>query len=125
MRPTRILFYGLLLSVTTATLHAQEPATKKQPEPTKQESVKEAVPKAEKVKLKGQQLPFYWGQIGLSDAQRKDVYKVQAKYDAQIAELEAKINALKEEMAKERFKLLSDPQKQRLEEIIRRKLGGG
>ena len=121
MRPTRTLFYVLLLSLTTATLQAQEPPTKKAPEPTKEEAKKEP----EAMPIKGQQLPFYWGQIGLSDGQRKQVYEVQAKYDADIAALEAKIKALKVEMAKERYNLLSESQRKKLEEIIRRKLGGG
>ena len=119
MRPTRIVFYVLLLSLTTASVQAQEPPAKKQPEPTKEES------ETEKPTIKGQQLPFYWGQIGLSDPQRKEIYELQAKYDVEIAELEAKIKALKTEMAKKRFELLSESQKKKLEEIIRRKIGGG
>ena len=125
MCPTRTLFYVLLLSLTTATLSAQEPPPKKEPEPAKEEPKKEADPVVVKAAIKGQQLPFYWAQIGLGDAQRKEIYSVQAKYDVQIAELEAKINALKEEMAKERMNLLSESQKKKLEEIVRRKVNGG
>lgn len=125
MRLTCIMFYVLVLGLTTGTLSAQEPAPKKQPEPANEETKKEAEPAPAKPTIKGQQLPFYWAQIGLSDGQRKEIYTVQAKYDTQIAELEAKIKALKLEMAKERFKLLSESQQKKLEEIIRSKLGGG
>lgn len=125
MRLTRILFYVLVLSLTTATLQAQEPVKEKQPEPAKEEPKKEGNPAAVKASIKGQQLPFYWAQLGLSDGQRKEIYGVQAKYDVQIEELEAKIKALKAEMAKERFNLLSESQKMKLEDIIRLKLGGG
>jgi flagellar motility protein MotE (MotC chaperone) len=74
------------------------------------------------VKARGQ-LPQYWGQLGLTDTQKQDVYKVQAKYNEQIEKLEAKIAELKSSMTSDRSKILTTEQKKRLEEIIKTKAG--
>ena len=79
-------------------------------------------PKAEP-KAKGQ-LPMYWGQLGLSAEQKDKVYKLQAKYNADIDKLEEEIKTLKAKLAKERLDLLSADQKKNLEEIIKKKSGG-
>jgi hypothetical protein len=75
-------------------------------------------------KAKGQ-LPTYWGQLGLSEEQKQKVYKVQNKYGEEIEKLEAKIKELKDKRDKDRFDILSNDQKKRLEEIIKSKAGGG
>ena len=93
-------------------------------EPTKSDPVKPAPPvPAPKVDYRGQ-LPFYWGQLGLTDQQRQEVYKINAEYGAQMAAPELKIEQLKEKRDQERFKVLSPVQKDRLEAIIRDKIGG-
>lgn len=70
------------------------------------------------------QLPFYWKELGLTDVQRQQVYKINAEYGEQIEALEVKIKLLKEKRDKERLEVLSPDQKKRLEEIIRKKIGG-
>jgi hypothetical protein len=80
-------------------------------------------PKAEP-KAKGF-LPTYWRDLGLSDAQKQEVYKIQAKYGDEIDVLEAKIKELKGKMAKERMTVLTPEQKKRLEEIVKEKTGTG
>ena len=79
--------------------------------------VKGAEPKA-----KGQ-LPQNWKQLGLTDKQTQDVYKVQAKYNDDIDKLEAQIKELKGKMSKERSEILTPEQKKRLEEILKTKSG--
>jgi len=70
------------------------------------------------------QLPFYWKELGLTDVQRQQVYKINAEYGEQIEALEAKIKLLKEKRDKERLQILTPEQKKRLEEILRKKSGG-
>ena len=73
-------------------------------------------------KEKGQ-LPTYWKQLGLTDKQVQEVYKAQAKFNEEIDTHEAKIKELKEKMAKERMTILTKEQKDRLEAIIKEKVG--
>ncbi len=69
------------------------------------------------VKVKGK-LPPLWAKIGLSDAQKQDIYKVQAKYGTEIEKLEAKIAELKTTRDKEMKAILTDDQKKALEAAI-------
>jgi len=80
-----------------------------------QEPKKEA--KKDEPKAKGF-LPQNWGKIGLSDDQKQDVYKIQAKHNAEIDKLEAKIKELKTTRDKELKTVLTAEQKKRLEEIL-------
>ena len=73
-------------------------------------------------KAKGQ-LPQNWKQLGLTDKQIQDVYKVQAKYNEDIDKLEAQIKDFKAKMSKERSEILTPEQKKRLEEILKSKSG--
>ena len=68
-------------------------------------------------KLKGN-LPQHWAKIGLTDAQRQDVYKVQSKYRDEIDKLNVKIDEIKVTQKKEMEKVLTDEQKKRLREIL-------
>ena len=63
-------------------------------------------------------LPQNWGKLGLTDAQKQDVYKVQAKYRDEIDKLQAKIDDLKATQKKDMEKVLTDEQKKRLREIL-------
>lgn len=63
-------------------------------------------------------LPQNWGKIGLTDDQRQQVYKVQAKYNTEIEKLEAKIKELKGTRDQEMKAVLSPDQKKKLEEIL-------
>lgn len=103
---------SLVLSMTGVT--GQEKGDKKD---DKKAEVKEPAAKS-----KGQ-LPTYWGQLGLTDAQKQNVYKLQGKYNAEIDKLEVQIKEQKAKMSEERSKILTAEQKKRLEEIIKVKAG--
>ena len=105
------LFLGACLLTSSTGLIGQEP---------KQAEKKEVRP-APKTRT---QLPMFWGQIGLSDEQKKKVYAIQIKNMEEIDILEEQIKALKEKSAKERLEVLTPDQKKKLEEIIKAKVGG-
>ncbi len=69
------------------------------------------------VKLKGV-LPPNWKKVGLTDSQVQEVYKVQNKYNDEIAKLKAKIRELEAAKDKEEKAVLTPEQKKRLEEIL-------
>jgi Spy/CpxP family protein refolding chaperone len=73
-------------------------------------------------KAKGQ-LPQNWKNLGLTDKQIQEVYKIQAKHNDEIDKLEAKIKEHKNLMSKERLEVLTAEQKKRLEEILKGKAG--
>ena len=79
-------------------------------------------PEAKKGDAKGQ-LPQYWKQLGLSDAQKAQVYRVTGRYAAEIDKLEAQIVELKAKRDRERRDVLTPDQKKRLEAIIKEKAG--
>ena len=107
---------GLVLSVTGVT--GQEKAVKKDDKVEK----KDEPAKEPATKSKGQ-LPIYWGQLGLTDAQKQGVYKLQGKFNEESDKLELQIKELKAKMAEERSKILTAEQKKRLEEILKAKAG--
>jgi len=67
-------------------------------------------------KVKGQ-LPPNYKKLGLTDAQVQDIYKIQAKYAAELAALKAKEDAVKATRDKEIRAVLTPEQKKRLEEL--------
>ena len=69
-------------------------------------------------------LPQNWGALGLTADQKAKVYKVQAKYNADIDKLEAEIKDFKAKLTKERFEILTAEQKKALEDILKKKSGG-
>jgi len=69
------------------------------------------------VKAKGM-LPPNWKKLGLTDEQVQKVYRIQNKYNDEIALLEAKIAELKTTKDKELKALLTADQKKRLEDIL-------
>ena len=74
------------------------------------------------VKVKGT-LPPGWGKIGLTDDQKQEVYKIQAKYGAEIDKLEAKIKELKAGQMKEMKGVLNADQKKALQDLAASKGG--
>ncbi len=68
-------------------------------------------------------LPQNWGRIGLSDEQKQDIYKVQAKYNDEIDKLEAKIREMKAARQKDMEKVLTADQKKKLLDILTGKAG--
>ena len=79
----------------------------------KKETTKEDPP----AKLKGV-LPPNWKKLGLSDSQVQEVYKVQGKYNEEIAKLESKIKELKAAKEKDEKAILTPEQKKRLDDIL-------
>ena len=108
-----LLGLGLMLSLGGLTAQENDP---------KDAKVKAKEEEKPVFKNKGQ-LPTYWGQLGLTDVQKKEVYKIQGKHNEEIDKLEAKIKELKGKIAEERVKVLTAEQKKRLEEIIKAKAG--
>jgi Spy/CpxP family protein refolding chaperone len=68
-------------------------------------------------------LPPYWGQIGLSDAQRQQIYRIRAAARADVDKLFQQIDERKARELDEMSAVLSDAQRQRLAEVITGKAG--
>lgn len=83
---------------------------------TKKEAVKVEKKDTAPGKVKGM-LPANWGKIGLSADQKQEVYKIQAKYNAEIDKLEAKIKELKGVRDKEMKAVLTADQQKKLNDI--------
>jgi len=103
---------------TVAGLSGQEPKPKGEPKAEPKGGVKPDM------RFKGQ-LPSYWGQLGLTAAEKEKVYLLQAKYNQDIDKLEKQIKQLKDALNKERFEVLTPVQKKALEDILLKKAGGG
>ena len=63
------------------------------------------------------QLPRYYKQLGLTDQQKKTIYKVRGSYAVKIEELQKQIAELKDKEKKELEGVLTDGQKKRLKEL--------
>ncbi len=61
-------------------------------------------------------VPNYFGQLGLSDAQKDSIYKIQAKHQPQIEALEKQLEDLRVQMLKECESVLTDAQRAMLNE---------
>ena len=89
-----------------------------QDKPTDKPADKPAVEKA-----RGQ-LPQGWKQLGLTDQQKQEVYKIQTDYRKKRAGLEQQLKALKDEERKTLAGVLTEAQKKRLAEIRAGGTGG-
>lgn len=69
-------------------------------------------------KAKQPQLPQNFGKLGLSDEQKTKILKLDADYDAKIADLEAKIKELKSEGKKKMFEVLTPDQQKKYIELV-------
>ena len=63
-------------------------------------------------------LPRYYRQLGLSDKQKDNIYKVRASYAVKIKELQNQINELKGKEKGDLEKILTAAQKARLRELL-------
>ena len=68
-------------------------------------------------KLKGQ-LYQKWRELGLTDEQKQQVYKIQADYKARIDDLTKKIKDLRREERRKAETVLTAAQKARLKELL-------
>jgi hypothetical protein len=89
-------------------------------DPKKPDEPKDVTPPA---KAKGK-LPTGWKKLGLTDAQAQDVYKISAKYQARIEDLEQQVRELRQQQRAEEYRVLTDAQKARLKEIGEEKFSG-
>ncbi|MBI1247674.1 hypothetical protein GC197_07465 [bacterium] len=95
---TSLLLVGL---VGISTIVAQEAAEK---------------PASDKSEFRGR-LPAYWGEI-VTEQQKLKIYDIQKGYVDQIDKLEAEIAKLEAAMDKECESLLTQPQRDRLKELV-------
>jgi hypothetical protein len=63
-------------------------------------------------------LPAYWSKLGLSDEQKEKYYRIHAAYKAKIDDLDKKLKQLKDEEKDEEKKILTEPQKAKLRELL-------
>ena len=105
---------GGLLVLSADGLIGQE--AKKEDPKAKKDDAKGTKKDEPPVKIKGQ-LPANYKELGLSDAQVQEIYKLQAKYGAELAQLKAKEEEVKATREREIRAVLTPDQKKRLEEI--------
>ena len=99
---TVVLGAAAALWLGTLSLVAQEaPATK-------------AAPGAAKAKRANGRVPAYFGEIGLTPEQRESIYKIRAKHQAKIADLQKQLAAVRQEELAECETVLSATQKELL-----------
>jgi hypothetical protein len=61
-------------------------------------------------------VPYYFGQLGLSDEQRETIYEIQARHQPKIEALEKQIEETRAQSLKECEAVLSDAQRKMLAE---------
>jgi hypothetical protein len=89
-------------------LIAQEPAPAKSAEKTAPASKKSDPTR---------RVPSYFGQVGLSTEQRESIYKIRGKHQPRIQELQKQIDSLRAEELRECETVLTDSQKQQLQQF--------
>jgi len=63
-------------------------------------------------------LPQYYGQIGLSDKQRKKIYSIQISYREQLQKLEQQLRDLRAKQGSEIDAVLTSEQKKKLSDLL-------
>ena len=116
MKTARILCAAACLSllvIGTASVRSEPKAA-----PKKAQTAPKQPTKAGAVRNANGRLPNHYGKLGLSDAQRTEVYAVQARYQGEIADLQTKLQSVRERRDTEIQSVLSEDQKKRLAELI-------
>ncbi|MFW6125155.1 MAG: hypothetical protein ACOC46_03315 [Pirellulales bacterium] len=90
-----------------------------QQEAPKDKPAAKAKAKAKAKRNPFRRLPNYFGQIGLSDEQREEIYAIQAEYGPKIRELQQKIAALRDHRDEAARAVLTDAQREQLDELIK------
>ena len=98
---------AVLVALGTIPLVAQEPS----PSPKTSRPDTSATRRAP-----ARRVPTHFGQLGLTPEQREAIYHIQAKHQAKIADLEEQIAAAKVQMMTECEAVLTQGQKQMLEQ---------
>ena len=116
--PFRYVLIACVLAFVTTTMLAQTKTETKTPNDTTKTTGK-TPPK----KFRGR-LPNNYGKIGLDVKQKESIYAIQARYVAELDELEKRIEMLKEERDKEIYDVLTEEQKAALKILLdKRKTG--
>jgi Spy/CpxP family protein refolding chaperone len=102
---------AILVGLASASLWAQEPDA----------AAKPGVPQEAPEKTKGafdpaRRVPAYFGQIGLTPQQRDSIYQLQGKELKKVQDLQKQITTIRAEMMKQCEAVLTDTQKQLLEQ---------
>jgi len=100
---------AVVLVMGSLSLGAQESASPKPAE-------KSSAPAGKQTSALKGQVPRFFGQVGLTDDQRQSIYQIQAKHKSKIDELEKELAALQAQVLSECEAVLSDAQKQVLEQ---------
>jgi Spy/CpxP family protein refolding chaperone len=107
MRLTRVAagvgLLAALVALSSDGLRSQE-KEKKAPEPNRKAA-------------KGQ-LPLGWGKLDLTDAQKAEVFKLNAEYGAKVEKLREEIRVLQAELARKRVAVLTQEQKNKLIDVV-------
>lgn len=106
---TRVAVAVCLMAVVVSVSVAQT----KRGTSKKKSSTKKSTKKAE---ITGR-LPYYFGQLDLKDEQRTEIYKTQAKYEKQIADLEKELESVKGKRDREVEAVLTTTQKSKLRRL--------
>src|SRR4051794_29719223 len=99
---------ALALTLGSWTLSAQEPGAGKTAE-------KSDAPNFKRTYAPPRRAPDYFGQIGLTNEQRESIYKIRAKPQQKIDDLEKQIAAIQAQSLTECEAVLTDAQKQLIE----------
>jgi len=102
-----------ILCTLSGTLAAQDKGSSKSGSKSGSKSSKA---EAKESKIRGV-LPQYYRQLGLSDEQRQNIYKIQHDYSDKLDELEKKLEDMKAERNAKYLKELTKSQREQLEEL--------
>ena len=102
-----LILAAVLVAALTVRAEGQDKTTAKQP----------AKDKAEPVIVTKSSLPKYYKSLGLSEKQKRDVYKVRATYAAELAKLKEAMEALRLKETEDTDAILTEAQRSRLKEL--------
>jgi hypothetical protein len=105
---------AIFLGLTATMLPGALPLTAQEPGSTKS-AAKTAPPTTKRTYDPSRRVPDYFGQIGLTPEQKESIYKIRAKHQQKIDELEKQIAQIHAQMLSESEALLTDTQRQLLE----------
>jgi hypothetical protein len=109
------LFALAVLLTALSLAAAQDKPDAKKATPDKP-AAKTDAPEKEPVIVKAS-MPRYYKSLGLSDKQKKAVFKVRADYAAKLADLQRQLEALKDQEKADLENVLTDAQRARLKEL--------
>ncbi|QDV32382.1 hypothetical protein [Tautonia plasticadhaerens] len=88
-----------------------------QDEPTPSPPITPGTNGSEKTFPPYRRVPSYFGQVGLSDQQKADIYALRGRYRAELSELERQIEEMKRREMEECESVLTDSQRKLLTQL--------